>query len=129
MIRDIRWAYELGFKRGWKVGNRRGRNASKPLIQSDLIKGSSSGTISCDTESTEERKFESYAEYLWRERTEELNPSDLETEVEQSDIRASATSDELLTDECRHVQSRMLKLYRGYQFIPNEYCPKCGEKL
>jgi hypothetical protein len=39
MIRDIRWAYELGFKRGWKVGNRRGRNASKTLIQSDLIKG------------------------------------------------------------------------------------------
>ena len=25
MIRDIRWAYRLGFKRGWKVGNRRGR--------------------------------------------------------------------------------------------------------
>jgi hypothetical protein len=45
------------------------------------------------------------------------------------DIRASATSDVLLTDECRHVQSRMLKLFRGYQFIPNDYCPKCGEKL
>jgi len=28
MIRDIRWAYELGFKRGWKVGHRRGRNAN-----------------------------------------------------------------------------------------------------
>lgn len=25
MIRDVKWAYKLGFKRGWKVGNRRGR--------------------------------------------------------------------------------------------------------
>ena len=32
-------------------------------------------------------------------------------------------------NECRHVQSRMIKLFRGYQFIPNDYCPKCGEKL
>jgi len=32
-------------------------------------------------------------------------------------------------NECEHVQSRMLKVFRGYEFIPNEFCPKCGEKL
>jgi len=68
--------------------------------------------ISCDTEQTEERKF-----------------SDLETEVEHAEIGASATSDVLPENECRHVQSRMIKLFRGYQFIPNDYCPKCGVKL
>lgn len=91
----------------------------------------SSGTdsISCDTELTEERKSESYAEYLWRERTEELNPSDLETEVEQSDIRASATSDELLTDECNHM-TYYKKEGTWYDYcIAFTYCPKCGEKL
>ena len=60
---------------------------------------------------------------------EELKFTDLKTEVEHSEIRASATSDVLPTDECRHVQSRMLKVFRGYEFIPNEFCPKCGEKL
>ena len=50
-------------------------------------------------------------------------------EDEHPDIRASATSDVMPTNECRHVQFRMLKVFRGYQFIPNEYCPKCGEKL
>ena len=51
------------------------------------------------------------------------------TEPAITDIRASATSDVMPTNECEHVQSRMLKVFRGYQFIPNEYCPKCGEKL
>ena len=56
-----------------------GLNGIEPIgAMTEVIKGSSSGTISYDTESTEERKF-----------------SDLETEVEQSNIRASATSDEL----------------------------------
>lgn len=100
MIRDLQSAYQLGFKRGWKVGNRRGRNAAQSLIQQNLIKGFITDPISCDTESDEERKFESYAEYLWRERTEELNSSDLETKVEQSDIRASATSDVMPEYEC-----------------------------
>ena len=49
--------------------------------------------------------------------------------TEHLEIRASATSDVLPTDECRHVQSRMLKVFRGYEFIPNEFCPKCGAKL
>jgi hypothetical protein len=39
MIRDIKWAYELGFKRGWKVGHRRGRKAAEPLIQRYHNKG------------------------------------------------------------------------------------------
>jgi hypothetical protein len=73
---------------------------------------SENADISCDTEQAEERKF-----------------SDLETEVEQSEIRASAASDKLPTDGCRHVQARMLKVFRGYEFIPNEFCPKCGVKL
>ena len=47
MIRDIRWAYELGFKRGWKVGNRRGRNASKPFIEVADVVGYNAG-ISAD---------------------------------------------------------------------------------
>ena len=48
---------------------------------------------------------------------------------ENAEISASATSDTLPENECRHVQSRMIKLFRGYQFIPNDYCPKCGVKL
>jgi len=60
---------------------------------------------------------------------EELKFSDLKTEVEHSDIRASDTSDVMPTNECRHVQSRMLKVFRGYQFIPNKFCPECGEEL
>ena len=110
MIRDIRWAYELGFKRGWKVGNRRGRNALKPLIQPDLIKGFSSGTISCDTESTEERKF-----------------SDLETKVKQSDIRASAISDTLPEYKCNVHQDFADALAMNHFAL--SFCPKCGEKL
>ena len=51
------------------------------------------------------------------------------TEPEVTEIRSSATSDVMPTNECDHVQSRMLKVFRGYQFIPNEYCPKCGVKL
>ena len=37
--------------------------------------------------------------------------------------------DEEKVVECDHIQSRMLKVFRGYRFIPNEFCPKCGEKL
>jgi len=65
------------------------------------------------------------------------------TEPAITDIRASATFDVLPTNECKHVQSRMLKVFRGYsnitisvdasdisyRFIPNEYCPKCNEML
>jgi hypothetical protein len=79
-----------------------------------------SAAISCDTESTEERKF-----------------SDLETKVEQSDIRASAISHVLPTNECDHVWVR--KAGAGYRAMPvaictkcyveRKYCPKCGEKL
>ena len=36
---------------------------------------------------------------------------------------------DLPENECRHVQSRMIKVFRGYQFIANDYCPKCGVKL
>ena len=73
----------------------------------------------------QQKEPETYAEYLWRERTESGGEVDKTT----SDIRASDTPDVLPTNECNHVQSRMLKVFRGYQFIPNEYCPKCGEKL
>ena len=51
------------------------------------------------------------------------------TEPLGTEIRASDTSDVMPTNECEHVQFRMLKVFREYQFIPNEYCPKCGEKL
>jgi hypothetical protein len=122
MIRDMQWAYRLGFKRGWKVGNRRGRNANlvgynagldfnavarndvESLIQSDLIKGSSFDPVSCDTESTEERKFETYAEYLWRERTESGGGVD---------------------KTCFH----MTQVDKGWGYILFNFCPKCGEKL
>ena len=127
MIRDIRWAYELGFKRGWKVGNRRGRNANlvgynagldfdavsnvneEPLIQPNLVKGFSSDPVSFDTESAKERKPETYAEYLWRERTEELNPSDLETKV------------------CNVHQDFADALAMNHFAL--SFCPKCGEEL
>ena len=68
---------------------------------------------------------ETYAEYLWRERTESGGEVDKTT----SEICASDVSNVLPANECRHVQSRMLKVFRGYQFVPNELCPKCGEKL
>ena len=51
------------------------------------------------------------------------------TQNPEGEIRANATSDALPTNECRHVQFRMLKVFRGYKFIPNEFCPKCGERL
>lgn len=145
MIRDIRWAYELGFKRGWKVGHRRGRKANlvgynagldfdavsnvneEPLIQRNLVKGFSFDTVSFDTESAKERKPKTYAEYLWRERTEELNPSDLETKVEQSDIRASDSPDVLPTNECDHFIHIVPTNIRERDEV--FYCPKCGEKL
>lgn len=111
MIRDVKWAYELGFKRGWKVGNRRGRRhksggevdktlsnvTDEPLISEILSEGSSSGTISFDTE-----------------------------------IRASGTSDTLHGNECDHqvvawftVSFIEWLIEQGY-FV---FCPKCGEKL
>ena len=75
----------------------------------------SSGTdpISCDTEPTEERKF-----------------SDLETEVEHSEIRASATSDVLHINECNHL----VYVNEGsdgpiHARLRLTYCPKCGVKL
>ena len=127
MIRDIRWAYEIGFKRGWKVGHRRGRDANlvgynagldfdavsnvneEPLIQPNLVKGFSSDPVSFDTESAKERKPETYAEYLWRERTEELKSNDLETEV------------------CNVHQDFADALAMNYFAL--SFCPKCGEKL
>jgi len=131
MIRDIRWAYEIGFKRGWKVGHRRGRDANlvgynagldfdavsnvneEPLIQPNLVKGFSSDPVSFDTESAKERKPETYAEYLWRERTEELKFNDLETEV-----------------ECPHVASGLISETDGIlEVMDFDYCPWCGEKL
>ena len=125
MIRDIKWAYELGFKRGWKVGNRRGRERKS----GGEVDKTTTDQISCDTESAKERKPETYAEYLWREQTEELKFNDLETEVEHSEIRASATSDVLPTNECRHA--RWGYVWDGEDFVGIEhfYCPKCGEKL
>jgi hypothetical protein len=82
---------------------------------------SENADISCDTESTEERKF-----------------SNLETEVRQSDIRANATSDLMPEYECDHryidrfgttMDFRLhftghLETLKRYAF-----CPKCGEKL
>ena len=56
-----------------------GLNGIEPIgAMTEVIKGFGTDQISLDTEPTEERKS-----------------SDLETEVEQSNIRASATSDEL----------------------------------
>jgi len=127
MIRDIRWAYELGFKRGWKVGHRRGLNANlvgynagldfdavpnvneEPLIQPNLVKGFSSDPVSFDTESAKERKPETYAEYLWREQTEELKSNDLEIKV------------------CNVHQDFADALAMNHFAL--SFCPKCGEKL
>ena len=127
MIRDIRWAYELGFKRGWKVGHRRGRNANlvgynaglnfnavsnvnaEPLIQPNLVKGFSSDPVSFDTESAKERKPETYAEYVWREQIEELKSNDLETKV------------------CNVHQDFADALAMNHFAL--SFCPKCGEKL
>ena len=51
MIRDMQWAYRLGFKRGWKVGNRRGRNAN--LIGYNA--GIDFNAVSCGMEQAEIR--------------------------------------------------------------------------
>jgi len=113
MIRDMQWAYRLGFKRGWKVGNRRGRAAAEPLIQPNRIKGSETDLVSCDTKSTEKQKF-----------------SDLETKVEQSEIRASVTSDVMPTNECPHAASGLISETDGIlEVMDFDYCPWCGEKL
>jgi len=65
-------------------------------------------------------KKETYAEYLWRERTESGGEVDKTT----SDIRASDTSDVLPINECDHSYFFSLFKPAGYS-----YCPKCGEKL
>jgi hypothetical protein len=67
-------------------------------------------------------KPETYAEYLWRERT---------------DIHASSDSHALPESECNHEWVN--KAGAGYRSIPvaicvkchaeKTYCPKCGEKL
>jgi len=71
------------------------------------------------------------------------NTSDLETEVEHSEIRASATSDVLPENGCRHVPywtiylveeirdgGRIINVRQNYeQGTECVYCPKCGEKL
>lgn len=76
---------------------------------------------------------ETYAEYLWRERTESVGEVDKTT----SDIRASSGSDTLPESECNHEWVN--KAGAGYRSIPvaicvkcyaeKTYCPKCGEKL
>jgi len=69
--------------------------------------------VSFDTESAKERKPETYAEYLWREQTEELKPNDLKTEV-----------------ECPHVASGLISETDGIlEVMDFDYCPWCGEKL
>jgi hypothetical protein len=78
-----------------------------------LPMSSENADISCDTESTEERKF-----------------SDLETKVEQSEIRASGDSDVLPINECNH----MVYVNEGsdvpiHARLRLTFCPKCGEKL
>jgi len=78
------WAKEVMKAAG--IESKSEGEVDKPLIQSDTIKGSSSGTISCDTKSTEERKF-----------------SGLETEVEDPEIRTSAASDAMPGNECDEV--------------------------
>ena len=68
---------------------------------------------------------ETYAEYLWRERTE----SGGEVDKAASDIRASDVSDVLPTNECNHM-TYYKKEGTWYDYrIAFTYCPKCGEKL
>ena len=82
----------------------------EPLTSTILSKGSSSERISFDTKPTEERKF-----------------SELETQVEHSDISASAISDTLPESECDHLW--LNKAGAGYRENPVEVCAKCGEEL
>ena len=66
---------------------------------------------------------------------EELKFSDLKTEVEHSEIRASATSDVLPEYECDHWVTVKRSGHYGYasnvspDYWTHTYCPKCGEKL
>ena len=70
-------------------------------------------------------KPETYAEYLWRERT---------------DIHASSDSDILPTNKCKHGwldRQGNWHNFKSYGFLGMTvedsgmcaYCPKCGEKL
>jgi hypothetical protein len=46
------------------------------------------------------------------------------------DIRASATSDVLPVNECRHLEGGLIPNDEGkLSVIEFAYCPKCGEKL
>ena len=58
---------------------------------------------------------------------ENLNSSDLKTEVKHSEIRASDTSDGLPENECEHLW--LNRANAKYQWTVFTYCPKCGEKL
>jgi len=62
---------------------------------------------------------------------EELKFSDLETEVEHSEIRASAISDLMLTNECDHIEGGEIPYTTEgiSRWLCFEYCPKCGVKL
>jgi len=55
------------------------------------------------------------------------NTSDLETEVEHSDIRASAISDTLPEYKCKVHQDFADALAMNHFAL--SFCPKCGEKL
>jgi len=61
---------------------------------------------------------------------EELKSSDLKTEVDHPEIRASATSDVLPTNECDHSEGGLIPNAEGkFSVIEFTYCPECGEKL
>ena len=87
-----------------------GLNGIEPIgAMTEVIKGSSSGTISYDTESTEERKL-----------------SDLEIEVGMTESvgnPAQTTNDRI----CEH--DWVNKAGARYRENPVLVCPKCGEKL
>lgn len=101
MIRDIRWAYELGFKRGWKVGNRRGRRhlESRGEVDKSVFNVSEEPLIN-------------------------------EILSEGSDISASGVSDTLPEYECEHVASGLISETDGIlEIMDFDFCPWCGEKL
>lgn len=79
---------------------------SKPKNSGEMDK-TTIDQISCDTEQTEKRKS-----------------SDLETEVEHSDISASSSSDTLPESKCDHLW--LTKAGTGYRFNFVEVCARCG---
>ena len=74
---------------------------------------------------------ETYAEYLWRERTESGGEVDKTTILsEGSDISASTTSDTLPESECNHRTAGLLPEPDGtLEIIKFDFCPKCGAEL